>query len=177
MDKKGIVKVEVVTVPNTSRDVKNRTGKARKILPGVSQTFAPVMDKNTGRIKTGTSLEEYEALMAKDPLADSKSYKDFYTSVSVKIGISGKELNLAEPRDVLIFNFLKEHPEVCTDLKTLNPSQHTLIMIDKEEEASEKLSSIEFKMKAYTYLNEMDSDNLRKRLSSNVPVNILPLIK
>lgn len=163
MNKTGKVVIEVVTVPNTSRDIKNKTGKARKILPGVTQTFAPVLGKD-GRVKTGTTLEEYKDLMEKDPLAESKTYKDYFTSAYVKIGIGGKELDLSVPKDLLTFNWLKHHPEVCTDKRTLNPAHHTLIMIDKETEAEDKLSVTEFKMKAYTYLNEMDEEAIKEFL-------------
>lgn len=161
MSKSSKVRIEVVTVPNTSRDIKNKTGKSKKILPTILQTFAPVLGRD-GHVKTGTTVKEFDELMAKDPMAGEISYKDYFSNLYVKVGIGGKDLDLTVTKDLLIFNFLQHDPEVCTDLSKLNPSKHVLIMIDKELEAEQKLTTAEAKMQAYAYLNEMDDESIKE---------------
>jgi hypothetical protein len=154
------VRIDVIDVPNSTRDIKNKTGKTKKILPSINKTLAPVLTR-TGSIATGATEEEFKAIMAKDPFLRGTDYKEFYNKVSVSIGIGGKEFDLSIPKDHLIWLFLKEHPEVCTDLKTLNPSKHTYLMVDKELEAEEKLTKIEYKVQAYGHLNEMTADEVK----------------
>jgi hypothetical protein len=157
---KRFVRIDVVDVPNTTRDVKNKTGRAKKILPGIAKTLTPVMDKS-GRLVPGVTKEEYDSVIAKDPFSSKQEYVDFYTNIYIKIEMGGKELDLSIPRDYLIWKFLQHHPEVCTDRKLLNPAKHTYLMIDKEEEAEEKLSAMDYKVEAFGKLANMTEEEVK----------------
>lgn len=157
---KKIVRIDVVEVPNSTRDIKNTSGKTKKLLPGVYQTLAPVLDRS-GRMLTGTTPEQYEKIVAEDPFASQESYVDFFRNVFVKVDIGGKDLDLTNPRDLLIYGYLKHDPEICTDRKLLNPAKHTYLMLDKEEEAKEKLSAMDYKVTAYSKLANMTEEEVK----------------
>jgi hypothetical protein len=156
----SIVKLEVVLVPNSTTDVKSSKKMTPKILPGVTHTLAPVLDKY-GRIVTGCTEEKYKEIIANDMgSTEPLSYFDFYKNFFVKVTSKGKELNLDVPKHKLIYEFLKTQPDVANNGEKVNSSKHFFYLIDKEEEAKSKLSSIDFKMKAYSYLNEMGSEDI-----------------
>jgi len=159
-NKKTVVRIDVVEVPNTTRDVKNSRGKTKKILPGVLKTLAPVLDKS-GRIATGATPDEYESVMKHDPFASEESYADFYRNSYIKIGAAGEELDLSVPAQFLKWKYLQFHPEVCVDINKLNTSHHTYIMIDKEKEATEKLTIMDYKVEAFTLVGEMTEESVK----------------
>jgi len=159
-NKKTVVRIDVVEVPNSTRDINNPSGKTKKILPGVLKTLAPVLDRS-GRIATGASPDEYKSVIEHDPFSSEESYGDFYRNSFIKIGAAGQELDLSVPREFLIWKYLQFHPEVCSDIKLLNPSKHTYIMIDKEKEATEKLSVMDIKVEAFTLVGEMSEESVK----------------
>lgn len=154
------VKLEVVEIPNSTMDVKSSKGKTKKILPGVTQTLAPVMD-SFGRIVTGVTEEKYNEIMSHDKsVTQPISYIDFYRNFCVKVTDKGKMLDLTVPKHQLIYEFLKTSPDVAESSKKVNSSIHTYYLVNEEAEAEMKLSKIDLKMKAYTYLNEMSSEDI-----------------
>lgn len=154
------VKLAVVDIPNSTMDVKSSKGKTKKILPGVTQTLAPVMD-SFGRIVTGVTEEKYNEIMSHDQsVTQPIAYVDFYRNFCVKVTDKGREFDLSIPKHQLIYEFLKRCPDVAESSKKVNSSIHTYYLVDEEAEAEKKLSKIDMKMKAYTYLNEMSSDDI-----------------
>jgi len=158
--KEKIVRIDVVEVPNSTRDIKNPKGLTKKILPGVLKTLAPVLEKS-GMIATGVTPEEYIKVVEHDVFASEEKYADFYRNIYVKVGAAGSELKLNIPTDFLIWKYLHFHPEVCTDVKYLNPAKHTFIMVDKEKEAEEKLSSMDYKIEAFSIIREMSEESVK----------------
>jgi hypothetical protein len=154
------VKLEVVDVPNSTMDVKSSKGTTKKILPGVQQTLAPVLD-NFGRRKTGVTAKEYEEIIAEDNSGtEPLSYSEFYLRLAVKVSDQGKEFDLSIPKHKLIYKFLLTLPEVAKNKKDVNTAVHTYYLVDEEAEAETQLSKIDLKMKAYSYLNEMSSEDI-----------------
>jgi hypothetical protein len=155
-----LVRIDSVTVPNSTRDVKNKTGKTNKVLMSINKTLTPALTKS-GSIATGVSEKEFKEIMGKDPFSRDVSFVEFYEKISFSVGAAGKELDLSIPRQQLQWHYIKELPNVCTDLKKLNPRTHDWIMVDKELEAEEKLTKIEFKLQAYGFLAEMTESEIK----------------
>lgn len=154
------VKLEVVQVPASRMDVKSGKKFTKKILPGVSHALAPGMDRY-GRVVTGCTEEEYDEIMEGDlGVSEPLSYPQYFRNFCVKVTADGKELNLEIPEHQLIYRFLKTLPEVAKSKKLVNSSVHNFYLIDEEAEAEKQLSEIDFKMKAYSYLNDMSAEDI-----------------
>lgn len=155
------VKLEVVDIPASTINVKSGRKFTKKILPGVSQTLAPAMDK-FGRVITGTNEKDYTEIMAKDDtIAEPLSYKDFYRNLAVKVTDKGKDFDRSIPKHELTYRMLLTLPEVAMNKDEVNSSIHDFYLVDEETEAKEKLTTMDSKIKAFGYLNQMTPEDIK----------------
>ena len=121
--------------------------------------------RGTGVLNTGLTEEDERRLEKKmnmSPGTLSRYNKDYWNKFYIDVPKEGKELDLANPKDELIYFVLRDHQRVAnSEMERFDSPFAEYVMTSVEQEAKVENKKSKLKRKAYKVFSNMNTTEMR----------------